>query len=581
MEAEHLLDEFPPVGTETWEDVIHKDLKGADYSKKLIWQSPEGITVKPYYRQADAANLDPDQAPGSFPYLRSVRVTGDWLIREEVQSESAEDANREAQNALAAGADEISFSRVVIRNSSDLGMLLVNLQSAPLHFANGDDALVGLLLERLRARPDSKEISIGLNPLANLEFAAATIRNAPPMLVPFTIHGEHLEEAGANAIQEVAFTLAAGIDYLAEMDMRGIETDRAVASVSFAFTVGASYFSQIAKFRAFRMLWANAVESFGGSREAAQARTSAHTSQWNKTIYDPHVNVLRSTTEAMSAILGGVDSVCVAAFDECYKTPDQNSRRLARNTQIMLKHEVLLAQVADAGAGSYYLEAITDSIARDAWKAMQQIEAAGGYRKACAAGVLDRALADSGAAREKAIASRRRVFAGTNQYVNAAETALGRIDQSRLVADKRGAAVYEKLRLRTEKHAAVTGKTPRVLLAEFGDVKMRGARAAFATNFFACAGFEITTVRMDSAEEIAAVDADLIVLCSSDAEYFEMATASISLLKAKGRDISVLIAGNPESAEQLRAAGIADFIHIRSNPVEVLTSLQQRLGMKV
>jgi methylmalonyl-CoA mutase len=581
MEAEHLLDEFPPIATETWENVIHKDLKGADYAKKLMWQSPDGITVKPYYRQADVASLNFDQAPGSFPYLRSARVNGDWLIREEIEATNPEDANRDAQNALAAGAEEISFSRVVIQNLSDLGMLLVNLRAAPLHFENGDDVLVDLLVARMKDRPDSKQVSIGLNPLANLEFAAATIRNAPPALVPFTIHGEHLEEAGANATQEIAYTLAAGIDYLAEMNERGIAIDRAAASIGFSFSVGASYFFQIAKFRAFRLLWSNVVESFGGSREAARARMSARTSLWNKTIYDPYVNVLRATTEAMSAVLGGVDSICVAAFDQCYTTPDENSRRLARNTQIMLKHEALLAQVADAGAGSYYLEAITDSLAREAWKMVQQIEAAGGYRKVRATGGLDRTLEDSCSARQKAIALRRRVFTGTNQYANAAEKALVRIDESKLVADQRGAAVYEKLRLRTERHALETGKTPRVLLAEFGDVKLRGARATFASNFFACAGFEIATQRVDSADEIAAADADLIVLCSSDAEYLETAAASLSKLKAMGREIPILVAGNPESAEQLRAVGVADFVHVRSNPVDVLANWQQRLEMKV
>ena len=208
---------------------------------------------------------------------------------------------------------------------------MANLQTAPLHFENGDDVLIGLLGERLKSRADSSRISTGLNPLANPDFAANVVRSAPPALVPFTIHGEHLEEAGANAVQEVAFTLAAGIDFLADMEARGIDIDRAAASVGFSFSVGASYFFQIAKFRAFRMLWAKAVESFGGSRDAARARMHARTSLWNKTIYDPHVNLLRATTEAMSAVLGGVDSVCVAAFDECYKIPDDGSRRLARN----------------------------------------------------------------------------------------------------------------------------------------------------------------------------------------------------------------------------------------------------------
>jgi methylmalonyl-CoA mutase len=581
MEVEHLLDEFPTTSTLRWEDAIHKDLKGADYAKKLIWQSPEGIAVKPYYRREDVEGLYIDHAPGEFPYMRGTRPTGDWRIREEIEADEPEQANRDAQNALAAGAEEISFLRVVVRNTSDLAMLMVNLQSAPLRFENADESLIELLCARSSGKTELPLISTGMNPLANLEFAAAVIRSAPQALVPFTIHGEHLDEAGANAVQEVAFTLAEGIDFLAEMDARGMKIDRAATSVSFAFSIGASYFFQIAKLRAFRLLWARAVESFGGGREAARPRVHARTSCWNKTVYDPHVNVLRAATEAMAAVIGGADSVCVVPFDACYKTPDEGSRRLARNTQIVLKHEALLAHVADPGAGSYYLEAITDAIAREAWKMMQEIEAVGGYRRARTAGRIDRALEESAKSREKAVELRRRVFTGTNQYANAQEKALERIDPSRVAEGCRGAGAYEQLRLRTERHAEGTSKTPRVLLAEYGDARMRSARSTFASNYFACAGFEISARQFDNADAIAAAEADLVVLCSSDPEYLEMATALLSKLKLLGRETPVLVAGNPDSADQLRAAGVADFIHIRSNPIEALTGWQRRLGIKV
>ena len=205
------------------------------------------------------------------------------------------------------------------------------------------------LIERSRERKDLQSISTGWNPLTNPEFAAEVIRTAPPALVPFTLDGSEFEEAGATAVEEIGFTLAAGVDFLAEMQSRGIDVDRAAASVTFSFAIGSNYFFQIAKFRAFRMLWARAVESFGGTDESAKAHIHARTSRWNETIYDPHVNVLRATTEAMSAVLGGADSVTVAPFDECYRRPDEASRRLARNTQIILKQEALLARVADPG----------------------------------------------------------------------------------------------------------------------------------------------------------------------------------------------------------------------------------------
>ena len=581
MVTDNLLQEFPPVSTQSWEDAIARDLKGADYARKLIWQTEEGLAVKPYYRAEDIAGLEfLDAAPGDYPYLRGARLTADWRIREEIDLAVPEQANRAARSAVTAGAEEIAFRNIVIRNVSDLGMLLVNLREIPVHFQNAGEPLIRLLIDASTGRQDSAPVSTGWNPLTNPKFAAEAALAAPPGLVPFTIDGSEFEESGATAVEEAGFTLAAAIEFLAEMQSRDVDVDRAATSIAFSFAIGASYFFQIAKFRAFRMLWARAAESFGGSREGARARIHARTSRWNETIYDPHVNILRATTEAMSAVLGGADSITAAPFDECYKMPDEASRRLARNTQIILKREALLSRVADPGAGSYCLEAITDFIAREGWKSMQRIEAAGGYRKAVADGLISRALEQSLAAKEKAVALRRRIFTGTNQYADPSEKALDRIEPLRVTGERRGAQSYERLRLRTERHAAMTGKPPRVLLAEIGDVRMRSARSNFAANFFACAGFDIVTQRFQSAGEIAARDADLIVLCSSDREYLEMARELALQLKSLGRKTPVIVAGNPDSAEQLRAVGVADFIHARSNPIEVLTSWQQQLGIK-
>ena len=581
MSADKLLQEFPPVSTQSWEEVITKDLKGADYAKRLIWQSEDGLAVKPYYRAEDIAELEYlDAAPGNFPYARSDRSTGDWRIREEIDAVDPAKANQAALTAVVAGAEEIAFRDVRAKSVSDLATLLANLQEIPVHFQNADESLIRLLIGRLIEGQKRSPVAMSTDwdPLTNVDFAAEVVAGAPSALVPFTIHGDGFEESGATAVEEVGFTLAAAIDFLAEMQSRNVDINRAAASIAFSFAIGADYFFQIAKLRAFRLLWARAVESFGGTRESAKARIHARTSRWNETIYDPHVNILRGTTEAMSAVLGSADSISVAPFDECYKAPDDASRRLARNTQILLKQEALLSRVADPGGGSYCIEVITDFIAREGWKAMQAIEAAGGYRKAQAQ--ITRALEQSLAAREKAVLSRRRIFTGTNQHANLSEKALDRIDVSRLAGEKRGAQIYEQLRLRTERHAAQTGKSPRVLLAEIGDVKMRSARSGFAANFFGCAGFTIVTKRFDSTDEIAASDADLIVLCSSDPEYPALAAELIAKLKALGHKTPVIVAGYPDSAEQLKAAGVADFVHIRSNPIEVLTKWQQQLGIK-
>ncbi len=580
MSTDKLLEEFPPVTTEAWEEAIRNDLKGADYKKKLVWQTEEGLAVKPYYRKQDVAAPDSPHRPPTCNSVAPVRrLNGDWRIREEIDAIDPEQANQAAQRAVAAGAEQIAFLHADVQNDSDLALLLVNLQEIPIHFQNAGEALLRLLIAREKGRPLTSQFSSGWNPLENPDFAAEILLACPPGFVPFTIDGSSFEESGATVLQEIGFTLAAAIDFLAEMSSRNIDIDRAAAAIEFSFAIGANYFFQIAKLRAFRNLWAKVQESFA-TRQSIPARIHARTSHWNKTIYDPHVNILRATTESMSAALGGADSITVAAFDECYRSPNEASRRIARNTQIVLKEEALLSRVADAGAGSYYLEFITDLIARESWKIMQGVEATGGFRKANARGQLAGALNESLAAREKAVVERRHVFTGTNQYADPAEKALDRVDPLHTSVEHRGARSYEQLRLRTERHAALTGKRPKVLLAEVGDVKMRSARSSFAQHFLASAGLDIVIQRFQCAKEITPGDADLIVLCSSDPEYAGLAAELLPMLKTLDRCVPVIVAGNPESANQLRDLGVADFIHIRTNPIEFLTARQQQLGIE-
>jgi len=577
----HLLDDFPPIKTAEWEAAIARDLKGADYEKRLIWPTDEGFIGKPYYRAADLKGLAMlDRAPGEFPYRRSSRATGDWTIREIVEANRHQTANRAACDAVAAGAEAIAFRGLEFHSATDLELSLANLDEIPIHFEDGGEQVLQLLLQCPGRLPVSALISTGFDPLANLQFAAEVLRAAPPRFVPFTIHAAAFEQAGATAVEEIGLALAAGVEFLAAMTDRGVDPAPAAAAIEFSFAVGSRYFFQIAKLRAFRMLWARAQEKFGIPSQCARARIAARTSSWNKTVYDPHVNILRATTEAMTAILGGADMVTVAPFDDCFRQPAEASRRLARNTQLLLKHEGSLGRVADPGGGSYYIEALTDFLAGAAWKTMQDIEARGGYLKAEQDGSLSQILARSCAAREQAVERRRRPLIGTTQFADSGERALDRVAEKRMLAVRRGALAYEKLRMRTERHAAHGGKTPRVLLAEIGDPKMRAARSAFALNFFACAGFAITTKPFRKTAEIIAAEADLIVLCSSNAEYPAIAADLMRKMKELRRSTPVVIAGNPENADQLKAIGVADFVHLRSNPLEVLVRWQQQLGIE-
>lgn len=580
MSGGRFLSEFPGVSTEAWERAICGDLKGAGNAATLIWNAEDGLAIKPFYRAEDLGGLGfPDAAPGDFPYVRGTAASAEWRIREEIDEQDPEAANQAALQAVAGGAEEIAFRGTKLATSSDLGLFVAGLAGVPIYLKGVDQQAIGLIVARLKTRPHRASVCADLDWSANPGFAAELIAEMPAELVPFNIPAEEFQECGAGRIEEVGFTLAAAVDFVEEMKRRGLSADRAADAAGFSFSMGPEFFLEIAKLRAFRLAWAQAAECMGIGREHAKARIHARTSYWNRTVYDARVNMLRATTEAMSAVLGGADTVSTAPYDECYKAPDENSRRLARNIQLILKHEAQLARVADPGGGAYALEAVTGQIAAKAWKVFQEIEAAGGYRAAIADGLAGRILEQRKTARQLAIAQRRRVLTGTNRFADPRETALDRIDAGRGERRWRAGQMFEALRLRTERHIRRTGTTPLILLAEIGDAKMRTARSGFAADLLACAGLPSQARRFESAEAIAGAKADLIVLCSSDAEYLAIATVLLPRLRAAGTGTPVLVAGNPESAEQLKAGGIADFLHMRRNAVEFLTALLQTMGI--
>ncbi len=378
------------------------------------------------------------------------------------------------------------------------------------------------------------------------------------------IRADLLHEAGAHAIQELGYAIAAGVERLAARSAAK-PVDAAAREIEFVMAVGPSYFMEIAKLRAARLLWAQAVAAFGSNdAESCAMHLHVRTPRRNKSLCDRYTNLLRATTEALSAVIGGCDQLTIEpfGFDE----------HLALNIQRILREETHLDTVADPAGGSYYIETLTDSIAREAWKLFQQVEAEGGYSKALASGSIGKALAASRAARDKAMSSRRRVLVGVNNYPDLTEKKpeTETLPQPGPLPQYRIAEPFEKIRQRTIEHALTTGRYPKVLLLMRGDVKMKGARSNFCLNFFGCAAFDMT-----QSEEYEGTDADLIILCSSDPEYLALAQEVCPKVK-----VPVLVAGNPkEQIAALQAAGVQGFIHVFSDAVETLTEWQNRLGI--
>jgi methylmalonyl-CoA mutase len=404
---------------------------------------------------------------------------------------------------------------------------------------------------------------------------------------PLNVNALNFGNAGATIVQELAFAMSMGNEYLANLTEKGISVDDLAGSMRFNFSIGSNYFMEIAKLRAARLLWANIVKEYRASEDAGKMYIHCETAEWNKTIYDPYVNLLRTQTEAMSAVLGGTQSLTVLPFDIFYKEPDEFSERIARNQQLLLKEESYFDKVEDIPAGSYYIENLTDSIAAEAWKLFTETEEKGGYLNALRSGFIQEQIRESADKRRKAIATRRENLLGTNEYPNITEkivTQIERVKEYPGAAEDaevepiqlfRSAEEYEELRLATER----SGKDVKVFMLTFGNLAMRLARSQFSGNFFGCAGYSIIdNIGFDSVEqgieEAKKAGADIVVLCSSDDEYTDAAPKALELLNSEAM---LVVAGAPKNMDELKAKGVEHFIHLRSNVLETLKMFNERL----
>jgi methylmalonyl-CoA mutase len=372
MPADSFLSEFPPIATAEWEAAIRKTLKGADITT-LLWHAEDGLDLKPFYRAEDLVELEFLQAaPGRFPYLHGSSALPGWRIREEIEAADPEEANQQARAAIAAGAEEVAFRGARIASASDLVILFAQLEQVPIHCDDADTSTFRLLLERLSKRPHSATVSTGLDPLADSAFSAEVIAAAPDCFIPFTIRVDTPDEEMPALSRQIASVLRHAFEFLDCTKSRGLPADRAARSLTFSFAIGPQFFPEIAKLRAFRILWAQILSEFGVAHEHAAARIHARTLCGNTAGDAAHINILRGTTEAMSAILGGATSLSVAPVNAMGEGGSQLAQRLARNTQLILKHESLFSHVADPAGGSYAVEVITHRLAANAWKIFEE-----------------------------------------------------------------------------------------------------------------------------------------------------------------------------------------------------------------
>jgi methylmalonyl-CoA mutase len=614
-----LLTEFPPISTEKWEEIILKDLKGADYEKKLVWKTLEGFKLRPYYRSEDLQGKEYlDTLPGEFPYTRGSQTDNNWEIRQDIEISDLKTANESALFILERGVTSLGFGTGCkkgiskIKSSSELDELLkgIFINCIGLYFKSGHNTpeIIKYLSDVVSKRKLNKEEISGsacYDPLGyltikgawgeseNADFASLknTIEFAEAHLPNYrvlAINGQHFANSGGSAVQELGYSLAITADYLTQLTQAGLSSEAIAKHMQLNLGVGTNYFMEIAKVRAARYLFAKLFEAYGVKQTVF---INSFTSNFQNTVYDPYVNVLRATTESMAAVIGGTNALVVKPFDQSFRKSEEFSERIARNVQIILKEESYFDKISDPSAGSYYIENLTDSIIEEAWTLFLSINKKGGYLNALKDGIIQSDIEATAVMRSNNIASRREILLGTNQFPNFNEEVKGNIDTELAFAENkaegnivktitkfRASIEFEQLRLATEK----SGKHPKVFMLTYGNLAFRKARASFACNFFACAGYQVVdNLGFDSAESgvKAALEANasIIVVCSHDDEYAELIPKVKELV---GDKALIVVAGAPACMDELKAKGINDFIHVKSNVLETLKGFNAKLGIK-
>ena len=614
---EKLFTEFQAPTTQEWLDKIEVDLKGADFQKRLVWRTNEGFNVQPFYRREDLKDLKtPDSLPGEFPFVRGNKKDDNaWYVRQNIVVDDAKGANAKALDILNKGIDSLGFrlpgsmvSQETVETLLDgiyCDIVEVNFSTCPRHSLELAEILVAYFDKKgydkekvvgsIEWDPMQKMLMKGKDVTPVLEIAPKLVETlkAYPNFRCIAVGTDVLNNAGAYIVQELGYALAWGNEYQQQLVDAGVDVDLAAKSIKFNMGVSENYFMELAKFRAARLLWAQIVKQYEPKCDCAcKMIVNATTSTYNQTLFDSYVNLLRSQTEAMSAALGGIHSMVVTPFDAPYEQATDFSERIARNQQLLLKEESHFGTIVDPGAGSYYIEHLTDALAQEAWKIFLKVEDEGGFLAAIKAGTIQDDINATNVKRHGDAAKRKEFLLGTNQFPNFTEKSEGKRAQSsacccgaaangtdapfKAINSTRLAADFEDLRIHTEET-----KVPVAFMLTIGNLAMRQARAQFSCNFLACAGYKvIDNLGFKTVEEgvDAALEAkaDIVVICSSDDEYAEYAIPAFKYLD--GRAMFV-VAGAPACMDDLKAAGIENFVHVRCNVLETLKEYNQKLGI--
>jgi len=652
---DNLFKEFPPSDLEAWKKETERLLKGKSLDEVMLTSAPEGIIQKPIYTKEDISEISWIGAmPGYSPYVRGSRPGPGWLISQELSCPDPKELNSIILNALNNGQTALNLvmANGSVQSVADLKQVLegVDLKIRPVFFQamQSGPAYLGLYTAAAKeagvAEGELKG-AIATDPIgamalfgeagvplkSSLDQSAWMVdfaSNQAPLIGVLWVHGEIFHDGGGSAVQELAFMIASGVEYLRAMEERGIPAKITAPLLRFSCGLGSTFFIEAAKVRALRLLWDRILDLCGLSSETRSCWVHGRTSRFSETVYDYHVNMLRASTQAFSGIVGGIDSLHVAPFDSSIVTDDEHSRRIARNIQIILKEEVGLDKVLDPAGGAWCVERTTEEIASKSWDLFQIVEKMGGMTEALKAGFPQEEVRKCADEKAREAALGKKVMVGINRYPNPEEqykkfvnppvrnkiespvklkkgaikdiegvreavsngATVEEINKASLdpvaeiikvakVVVRRGGEAFEALR------SAVEDKDLHVFLATLGPVSGYMARLDFSVSFFEVGGFKVIRTKgfgspAEAVEAAKLSKASVVVICGKDSDYPASAAEIASQVKSFNKNTVVVLAGVPDkdSVISIRESGVDHFIHATAHRLNILADIAAKTG---
>jgi methylmalonyl-CoA mutase len=659
------FNEFPVPTYKQWREVVEKTLKGKTFEQVLRTKLIDEIELEPMYQQKDLKKWATiTNEPGVFPFLRGItNEPKKWKISQELTARTSKQLNEQMRKEFTRGqnvthivvSEEMkrgdkpkqwgSFG-LTVYDLKDLQVAFhgVNLSNQLFHLDAGVVSLPFLaMFDSISTQLEGTIASDPLHQLAKegvltyslelcydyMALAVKWARENHPMLRTILVQSRIYHDGGASPAIELASSLATGVAYVNELLDRGVSPDEAGESITFAFSIGNEFFSEIAKIRAARVLWAAIMAEFGAGENGQKMNIHARTSSFTKTKQEAYVNLLRGTSEAFAAVAAGVDSLHVSPFDEALQEPTSFSRRLARNTSLILQEEAHTGITMDPAGGSWYVEHLTEQIAKKAWECFQDIEREGGIIAALKSDLVQTKIDHTWQKRLENVKYRRQSIVGVNKYVNfdeanlpSAESAKWReyftqeksglprpktmedvcalirqnvpihqvhellqTDVSSIkiksIPTRRLAEAFEELRQKSDDLFKKHGERPTVNVIRLGSLASHKMRVDFITELFQCGGFDVQLSNpVERVEEaLKQVEThELIVLCGTNAFYQQIGIQLTIELVKKSCDVFIAGSQQEELANQLKHVGVKGFIHAKSNAFKLLQDLQAKMG---